>query len=312
MTSLSNLEIQTKTCHKCCEDKPIICFSKHSGTADKLDNRCKECVAKVKKERKEKIKNGDEEPLEYKIYPFDYNISEWQVGKPTGTILERIDPKSGSQRFEVRYKIDGKIKSKSFAFTDTTKEQTHKKAEDYLCNFSAQNDLMRNRIRKIDDTTIEVELTKDMIMKTDIQFIDLCQKYTLVSSKAGSKNAKYYACITIGNTNHNFHNYITGFEMVDHINREPMDNRLINLRDTNPKQNNNNRTCREEVGIRLVDDRRGKYYEARIKQDNIQYSKTFSISRYGDVMAKQMALDYRKQLNDEHECKNGPTQDIEV
>lgn len=49
---MSNEPKQIKKCHKCLVEKDISLFSKHSGTADKLDNRCKECVAKVKNPEK--------------------------------------------------------------------------------------------------------------------------------------------------------------------------------------------------------------------------------------------------------------------
>ena len=38
----------SKICRKCSTEKLIEFFSKHSGTADKLDNRCKNCVKLIK------------------------------------------------------------------------------------------------------------------------------------------------------------------------------------------------------------------------------------------------------------------------
>ncbi len=37
-----------KTCRLCCNEFELSNFSKHSGTKDKLDNRCKECVKQIK------------------------------------------------------------------------------------------------------------------------------------------------------------------------------------------------------------------------------------------------------------------------
>ena len=223
---MSDIE-RTKTCNKCGETKTINNFSKHSGTKDKLDNRCKQCVNKLKQERKEKAK---EEIKEYKVYSFDMNSTEWQIGKPSGSILHRIDNKSKAERYEVRTKVDGKSKSKSFAFKSfNNSEEARNAAEKHLIEFSNLHNLTRNRVRKVDENTIEVELTQNMIMKTDMKHLDTCQKYTIVSTKNGHANSEYYAAISIGNKLNGFHNHITGFEMVDHINRDPMDNRKQNL-----------------------------------------------------------------------------------
>ena len=45
-----------KKCRKCNIEKDIINFSKHSQTADSLDNRCKDCVKEMKKKVKEKFR----------------------------------------------------------------------------------------------------------------------------------------------------------------------------------------------------------------------------------------------------------------
>lgn len=292
-----------KQCRKCGEPKELIYFSKHSGTADKLDNRCKECVKKAKANAKESS------TVVYPIYDFDMSINEWQVGKPIGSILYRIDSKSKACRWEVRVPLgDGKLKSKSFAIKKySCEEEAKEEAEKWLRNFSDQNDFTRNRIRLIDKNTIEVKLTKNMIMITDIDFLDVCQKHIIVSTKSSRENSEYYAVISINNTMKGFHNYITGFNMVDHINRDPMDNRLINLREVNHKLNNNNRskvkkeTSTNILGVTL----RNNNFIAKIKQDNKQYGKSFSVKKYGYEEAKQMAIKHIQYLNKKFNCNNG-------
>jgi len=291
--------MSTKICKKCDTEKEISFFSKHSGTKDKLDNRCKECVKEIKKISKESgiVK-------EYKIYDFDYNSYDWQVGKVSGSILEK------EKRYESRIKIEGKIKSKSFAFDKfKNKDEALKEAELWLKNTSDENELTRNQIRKLDDDTIEVRLTKDQIMKTDIKFLDLCQKYTLNSTKSGDKDSQYYAILSIQNKTIRFHNYITNFEMVDHINRNPLDNRIINLQKSNHKLNNNNRNGpkkNEDYGIVGVKfDMRYDSFVARIKQDGKEYSKSFNIKKLGYDEAKEKAINYRKELCEKFNCKNG-------
>ena len=123
-----------KTCKKCGETKDIVLFSKHCNTADKLDNRCKECVKKMK----QKAKTRDSE--EYPTYYFDMDSTEWQVGKPTGCILHRIDKKSNAERYEVRIPLGkGKNKSKSFAFKKyKTPEIAREEANKWMKEFSAE------------------------------------------------------------------------------------------------------------------------------------------------------------------------------
>ena len=139
--------METKQCRKCNEIKNISMFSKHSGTADKLDNRCKDCVKKAKKESKE-----SKNILEYQIYDFDHDSKEWQVGKPTGSILT-ITSTSGTSRYEVRIPLgNGKLKSKSFSFNKfDTPEDARKSSEKWLKDNSKLLDLTRNQIRKIDE-----------------------------------------------------------------------------------------------------------------------------------------------------------------
>jgi len=294
------IAVGEKLCRKCEQTLPITMFSKHSGTKDKLDNRCKNCVKMVKKQTKDEEK-------EYPVYDLDLGSRDWQVGKPTGTILFRTDNKSNATRYEVRVPIDGKVKSKSFAtdkFDDAKVE-----AEKWLRDFSRENNLTRNMIRILDDNTIEVMLSGGRIMKTDIQFSDLCQKYSLCSAKSGRETSEYYCTISINNKMQYFHKHITGNPMTDHINRDPMDNRLCNLRKTTPKENNNNRSAPKKnreinhnLGIRFH--QKDESWQARIKQDGKEYTKSFSVKKYGYEEAKQLAINARVQLNTQFSCEN--------
>ena len=75
----------TKQCRKCEQVLNISLFNKHSGTKDKLDNRCKKCVKLVKI----KAQTGETKQKLYTIHELDCDKSGWQVGKYSGTILER-------------------------------------------------------------------------------------------------------------------------------------------------------------------------------------------------------------------------------
>jgi hypothetical protein len=152
--------------------------------------------------------------------------TDWQHGKPTGTILERTSEYK-TKHYEVCIPYQEKNLSKSFSFSKyNTPEEAYKDAQKYLYDKSTELGLTRNRIRVIDSNTIDVELTKEYIMKTDIKFNDIVQKYTHVSTRSGDVNSKYYASISINNKLVYFHKYITGFDMTDHIDRNPMNNTI--------------------------------------------------------------------------------------
>lgn len=292
-----------KMCRKCESVYPVNMFSKHSGTKDKLDNRCKSCVKKVKENCKN---NGINK--EYPVYELDMNNRNWQLGKPAGSILYKQNAQTCASHYEARISIDNNLKSKSFS-TDIF-DDANAEAIKWLNNISNENKLTKNMIRIIDDNMIEVTLTKGLIMKTDIKFADICQKYCLCCSKGGGKNSKHYALISINSNNISFHKYITGYKMTDHINRDPLDNRLINLKETTSKLNNNNRGPPEKykkidnhiLGIRFQ--QRDECWQARIKQNDKEYTKTFSVKKYGYEEAKQMAIDARKQFNEQFSCAN--------
>jgi hypothetical protein len=299
----NNIIMNTKTCRKCNITKDVSCFSKHSGTKDKLDNRCKECVKLVKKKSINSI--------EYPVYELDMDNKDWQLGKPTGTILERTS-KYNTKFYEVRIPNKGKTLSKSFSFSKyKTPEEAYKDAKEYLYEKSTELGLTRNRIKVIDINTIEVEITQGYIMKTDMKFSDVVQKYTLISTKSGRETANYYVSLSINNKSLYFHKYITGYEMTDHIDRNPMNNVLSNLRETDHKLNNNNRSINKKIleenpnrvmGIRF--NIKDEAWQARIKQDGKEYTKQFSVIKYGYYEAKELAIIAREELCEKFNSDN--------
>lgn len=279
--------LETKKCRKCLEIKTLDNFSKHSGTADKLDNRCKLCVSNIQIT----AKANNVESKTYPVIKLDLNSREWQAGKRAGTIIKRDKGK-----LEARIKIDGRQRTKTC--------YSEKEAEEWLCQMSNEHNLTRNRIKVSSKTVILVELTQGYIMKTDLKFQDIVQKHTIVAGKGGGKNAEYYAIVSINSKNVFFHNLITGNTMTDHINRNTLDNRLANLREADHKLNNNNRgICKKYgntehiMGVRYV--KKDDAYQARIKQNGNEITRNFSINLYGHDEAKRLATKARDEF-----CKN--------
>ena len=232
-------------------------------------------------------------------------LNEWIKGKYAGTIFTR----TGQNKWSVVVKkTDGSVATKTLSFTPETKDKVYEEAIQIRNNLSDMYDLTTNKIRILNDDKIEVMLSKDQTMITDYKFLSVVEKYPIFASKSDKLNAKYYASMMIGNEQKQFHNFITGFDMVDHIDRNPLNNCLDNLRAANHKENNNNRNKSEssnaiELGVTYC--AKDNCYRARIKQDDKEYSKQFSVAKYGKDNALQMAIEARKEFNVAFGCTNG-------
>ncbi len=245
------------------------------------------------------------EPIKPKLNKDGYEYNTWILGKYSGTVFERT---SRNCWCVVVKKEDGSVVTKTLTFNQNNKDEFYNKAVQIRNEMSDSHELTKNKIKIISDDVIEVKLTKDQIMITDYKFIELINKYNLYSTKSSETNSKYYAVIDINGKMEKFHKHITGFDMVDHIDRNPLNNCLVNLRKADHKLNNNNRNISENSNAEVLgvtycpkDD----CFRARIKQDGQEYSKQFSVKKYGYDVAKQMAIDARKDFNKLFSCSNG-------
>lgn len=230
---------------------------------------------------------------------------KWIRGKYAGTVFQRANQLKWTV---VVKKTDGSVATKTLPFTEETKDKVWKEAIEIRNGLSDAFELTSNKIRIIDGDKIEVKLTKDQIMTTDYKFIDTIDKYPLFSSKSEGDSSKYYVSMMIGKEQKQFHNFITGWSMVDHIDRNPMNNCLSNLREATHKLNNNNRTKSEtsnaiEFGVTYS--AKDDAYKARIKQDGKEISKQFSVKKYGKDEALRLAIETRREFNIAYNCLNG-------
>lgn len=256
-------EIKTKKCRKCEKTFDITNFSVHKQTADGYDNRCKDCVKEMKKKIREKINeqkvNEDITPRNYlqnateylDEFDTDLNSTEWQGGKLKGTIFKRKDDDKYTTTLNRKTKI-------SLTMDEAKKE---------LIKMNKKEDTIKNMYKIIthkDKKYIIMQLSNDYVGLFNYEKLDLLRKLNMLVSKSSVKqnaNSKYYCLATLNNRNGLIHNIITDYDMCDHINRYPLDNRLTNLSTTTYSDNNRNKSCISYKKIHNID----KKYYAKIK-----------------------------------------------
>jgi hypothetical protein len=258
---------------------------------------------------------------DYKELP----IGKWCLGKIGGTIFKR----KNSDVYTVTIKLeDNKTISKTFnpdhymEKADLDETLADKLAKTEAIKWRLKNTVkfncVINMIKRLDNDTIKVHVKDNYYFITDYKFYKDIQKNVICLSRSGTnENSKYYIVIVIDGKNQLFHNYITKNTMSDHINRLPLDNRLNNLKSTTRKENNNNKHISTSntsgcVGVRKIEYKTTSYYEARIKQNDKEESKLFSIDELGEAKAFYLAVQHRKKLNIKYGCKNGMDENGEM
>jgi len=176
-------------------------------------------------------------------------------------------------------------------------------AEQYLMEKSIEHNLtIRNRA--IDyGKYYAVELTRGQFTLVDAEDYDRIDEYCWCASYIPKTN-KFYAMndpyhgkfITLHNFIMEYYDVVDGWT-VDHINRDPLDNRKSNLRIVSSRiQNiNKNKSARNTSGTIGVNKYGQSWLATWVDCDGAQKSKSFGIRKYGEEDAKNMAVCFRKQ-----------------
>lgn len=205
----------------------------------------------------------------------------WILGLPPGTTFKRTGENILTARtanITDDEELNKKILSKTFNISSFVSEiHASIEAFTWLYNVCYKNNLTKNLIRILNDNYIEVKLTKNCSMITDIEFLPLIQLIPLYVNKSGTSTKSKFYCYAL-REQVAYYNLITGYSMTDHVNHNPLDNRLINLQWTNYTENNRNReTNDKDVGVRESDRKVANLssYEARGKYYGTYYPKYF-------------------------------------
>ncbi len=244
--------VKKRECSKCKKLKTLDSFTS-------TEKRCRECVKAIKAnpDRKRIPRPLDTEPT-------DSTNFDWQGGKPTGTIFKNPEETSliiRSGTFPNRFE-------RTIAFNKFNSEaEAYAEAEKIKKEFSDKLFLTKNMYKLVPPNEGEeikyviVQITQNYCTLIDIDKLDIIKSYTLERTTTSQhKNFKSYCCAWDSEKLHHkpLHKMFTGYEMTDHINRYPLDNRMCNLRSTNPSENNKNKTFVFE-GITFFDKNIKKY-----------------------------------------------------
>jgi len=154
--------------------------------------------------------------------------TEWSLGKPRGSIKV---VKDGYQVLITPPNEKQIVETFNIKKFNGNKEETLTRAHEFMKKTSDDKGLTRNRIRYINEDTIEVEVSDDKIMKTDAIFIEFVEKYPLCIKTKKNKDGteKYYVLSQDIKKQFNFTSLICDYGTVGYKNGNSLDIRYDNL-----------------------------------------------------------------------------------
>lgn len=238
----------------------------------------------------------------------DLPKNKWILGNIGGTRFER--GKEKDKIVTMRYRDENnEQRSKTFRADEYGNSigKTYLEAKKYLINISHHKGLVNNRIKILDDH-IEIE-ARHGITLTDYVFLPLFMQIegdsnniVTMCKKQGGCSDMIYSTAYIrsapdGEDLFSYHGLIMGSSFIDHINRNPLDNRLCNLRYSNSQHNATNKgaTATDTEGTHGVK-KTDQYYLAYIHSGDVMYQKKFKIDDLGKNKAKSHSILFRKHI----------------
>lgn len=222
--------------------------------------------------------------------------NKWILGKPSGSIFHRNNDINTYTICVLDTEQKQHTKTLNIKDYNNSHEKTKKEAEKLKINMSYKLGVTKNLIR-LNENYIEVKIDESNIMKIDKFLLKLIQKINIHKAK-NNISENYYASTSLNNIEYKFHRLITQYNndyLVDHINGDTLDNRFENLRPVNHSLNNINRHTIIK-GYKEVDTIFGKAIKVCTKLEKKEFSKYYSIEKYGYDQAIEMAKKFRKKI----------------
>jgi hypothetical protein len=192
-------------------------------------------------------------------------------------------------------------------FSDEDSAVARTMADERRVELSIQLGLTKNRYRLVSDPETreqwyEMNLTRGKTMLFDVA--DLAFTTSRIWATMATKSG-FYACTMVNGKLKYFHSLVTGFSMVDHIDRDGLNNRRGNLRETTRFENARNRGTnpKNTTGRTGVSSTLGKYYYATWSDlDGKNCRKAFSWNKYGQEEAYRLAVAHRIAMEEKYYC----------
>lgn len=264
---------------------------------DQLD--CRKENLEIKKQTVRKDLKQKPEKVDI-YYPKIISSGKWRAGKPAGCISKK------GEVFTVRFSSPSLRKSFKSSNYDS-EDECKKAAEKFRYMEADERGLVRNKIRNVTLTNgekcLEVQLNDGKSFFCDSQDKNLVEKIVWSATASGDRfYVRHSGRAKQKLRSERFHVKITDYTSTDHINGNGLDNRRSNLREG--KGNVNARNCKKRTdnksGVTGVTFTKGAWI-VQWPEGGIRKSKRFGTS-YGTLEeAKQAAIDFRLEKNEEQE-----------